>query len=87
MLRDAGGKLTIGRKQELVHLHIDDRSLSRQHAAITQRGQGIYLEDRESANGTWVNDDKLGAEYEAIKLKPGDRVRLGSLDLTFRTET
>lgn len=84
MVDRSGGRLMIGRKRDLVHLWLDDASLSRQHAVIVRRGESLYLEDRESGNGTSVNGEKLGRELVAIKLKSGDRVQLGSVALTLR---
>lgn len=83
-MEENGGKLIIGRKLEMVNLHIDDHSLSRQHATIVRHGHSLYLEDHESSNGTFVNGEKVGGEVEAIKLKSGSSVRLGSVTLTFR---
>ncbi len=59
---------------------VDDKSVSRKHAFIERRGEGWALVDQGSANGTFVNGQKM-AEAE---LRDGDEVRLGMVN--FRVE-
>jgi len=62
-------------------VHLDDPSVSRHHARITVSAEGASLEDLQSKNGTFVRDDKV------VLLRPlsdGDRIRVGSVDLTIR---
>ena len=64
-------------------LPIQDKRLSRRHAAIHYiDGQGFYLVDLNSTNGSFVNGEPI---KQCILLKDGDRVRLGSLAFSFFT--
>jgi DNA-binding winged helix-turn-helix (wHTH) protein len=60
---------------------IDDRSVSRRHAAITCTDDRVTIRDLDSKNGTLVEGAPVRGEVE---LHDGDRVRLGGVDLTFR---
>ena len=59
---------------------VEDRSVSRKHAVIEHRGEGWTVVDQGSANGTFVNGQKV-AEAE---LHDGHELRLGMV--TFRVE-
>jgi pSer/pThr/pTyr-binding forkhead associated (FHA) protein/soluble lytic murein transglycosylase-like protein len=67
------GRVRIGRAAEC-EIVLDDEGVSRQHAAITCRGERCTIEDTGSRNGTFVN----GGRIERAELRPGDRVRLGT---------
>jgi serine/threonine protein kinase len=49
-------------------------AVSRRHARITVAGQGPVLEDLQSANGTYVNNNRI----DRAVLKAGDIVRFGA---------
>ena len=49
-------------------------AVSRRHARITLSGQAPVLEDLRSANGTYVNENRV----DRAVLKPGDVVRFGA---------
>jgi len=71
----------IGRDSCQVSIALPDRRLSRCHAAIQYvEGQGFYLTDLGSSNGSVVNGELIQG---ATLLKDGDRIRLGSLLFTF----
>lgn len=42
-----------------------------------------FLEDLKSANGTYLNDERI---EDAIELKSGDVIRLGSLKFLFEQD-
>jgi pSer/pThr/pTyr-binding forkhead associated (FHA) protein len=70
------GELLIGRAATVDAGRLgDDPELSRRHATVT-RGPGgeLTIEDLGSANGTFVNDERIS---EPRVLQPGDVVRLG----------
>jgi hypothetical protein len=50
--------VTIGRGEES-DIVIPDRNVSRQHIRIFRKGDAFYVEDLQSRNGTWVNDEPL----------------------------
>lgn len=61
---------------------IPDASLSRRHARITVRGGTATLEDLESKNGTFVGETRV---TKPTVLSDGDAVRLGLVNLVFRS--
>src|SRR5690606_28394525 len=48
------GPLTIGRS-EASQVQLHDRSVSRRHVEITRNQHGVYIEDKRSTFGTFVN--------------------------------
>lgn len=61
----------------------DRAGVSRRHARITQRDEAYWLEDLNSVNFTYLNDQRLLPDRPA-RLKDGDLLRLGQLLITFR---
>lgn len=73
---------TIGRNREAA-LPLRDRALSRRHAVILYVPQeGFYLVDLNSMNGSFVNGMRI---RQRLRLKDGDRLRMGSLEFNFFT--
>jgi pSer/pThr/pTyr-binding forkhead associated (FHA) protein len=62
-------RLTIGRGSEC-DLVLDEPEMSRKHAMIENSGDGLYLRDLGSANGTFVN----GVQVKNAVLHPGDQL-------------
>ncbi len=56
------------------------QTLSREHARIRLWRGNLYVEDRYSANGTFLNGIPLRPLQPAV-LESGDRLRLGALQL------
>lgn len=80
ILQQPQGIWTIGRDRQL-SIPIADRRLSRRHAAIQYvKGQGFYLVDLNSTNGSFINGEPV---HGRMPLKDGDRVRLSSLAFSF----
>lgn len=80
-----GSMVTLGResRQDVV---IPDMSVSRFHAFAKPGPDGaLLLQDAGSTNGTSVNGESVltTAAGPARRLKPGDNVRLGHVELTF----
>lgn len=71
---------TIGRGAGC-ELRIDDTYASSEHARIFGRSSAWYVEDLGSTNGTFVNEQRLGAP---AMLAPGDRIRIGTTVLELR---
>ena len=82
-LRQNGGRLILGRKRDLCQLHLPHDSVSRQHAALALRNGALYLEDRNSGNGTILNGKTLTIGSPPVRLKSGDRIKLGEVELMF----
>lgn len=73
---------TIGRNREAA-LPLRDRVLSRRHALILfVHGEGFYLVDLNSMNGSFLNGKRV--EHRQL-LKDGDRLRLGNIEFNFLT--
>ena len=72
------GTLIVGR-QDGVAVHIADRQVSRNHAAITVQNGQLTIEDHASANGTYVNGARVTT---ARALNVGDQVKFGDLVFT-----
>jgi pSer/pThr/pTyr-binding forkhead associated (FHA) protein len=72
-------ELLIGRAVVEDEGRLDDPEISRRHARVT-RGEGgrLTIEDLGSANGTFVNGDRLDAPRP---LEPGDVIRVGQTQL------
>jgi predicted component of type VI protein secretion system len=58
-------------------LVLSDDSVSRRHAMVVRYDDRIILTDLGSTNGTFVN----GRQITQAEVRPGDRLRLGDLDL------
>ncbi len=65
--------ILLGRASDDVPL--TDYTVSRRHAEIRVSGDNWVLEDLKSANGTYVNDNRLAS---AVPLQHGDHIRIGS---------
>lgn len=60
---------------------IADARVSRRHAAVRLEGTRAIVEDLGSANGTWVNEQRV---QEPRVLLPGDTIRVGRTSLEVR---
>ena len=61
-------------------LRIDDPAASRVHARMRFANGRWFVQDMNSARGTFVN----GYRVQAIALNPGDRIRVGTTELEYR---
>jgi pSer/pThr/pTyr-binding forkhead associated (FHA) protein len=78
----AKARITVGRSRES-DIFLPDQWLSRHHAAIEERGDGYWVADLKSKNGTLLNGEPI---REWRRLRPGDVITLGEHTLTFCTE-
>ena len=79
---------TIGREGADLTI-ADDKHVSRKHARITCVDGDYFIEDLDSANGTFLNKTKLAA-HEPISLSPerGERITIGkTTTFTFGEQT
>lgn len=67
----------IGRHSEC-NLSISDGRLSRQHLRVERYGDVFVITDRDSSNGTILNDEPVD---EPKAIKHGDRVELGGFEM------
>jgi DNA-binding winged helix-turn-helix (wHTH) protein len=82
-----GGRATLGEGEHILGrdadaaIVLDSPSVSRRHARIVVGANQATLEDLGSKNGTLLNDRRVG---KAQPLADGDKLRVGSVSLTFR---
>jgi pSer/pThr/pTyr-binding forkhead associated (FHA) protein len=74
----AGEQTRIGRSPE-AEVFLDDVTVSRNHALIVSRRDGLYIDDLGSLNGTYVNRRRI----ESHKLQDGDELQVGKYKLTY----
>lgn len=57
-----------------------ERGVSRNHALITHRDNALHLKDNDSANGTFLNGQRLRPGQIKV-LRDGDDIRVGKVDM------
>jgi pSer/pThr/pTyr-binding forkhead associated (FHA) protein len=77
----AGERMTIGRSPD-AEVFLDDVTVSRNHALLVRRADGLYIDDLGSLNGTYVNRRRI----ESHKLAGGDELQVGKYKLTYLEE-
>ena len=78
-----GEPLSIGRSREADIPLLDDK-VSRVHCGIRLSDGDFYLKDLKPRNGTFVNGQRV---EDTVKLKPGDRIQIGSTVFVLETAT
>jgi pSer/pThr/pTyr-binding forkhead associated (FHA) protein len=73
-----GERMTIGRSPD-ANVFLDDVTVSRNHALLVRRREGLYIDDLGSLNGTYVNRRRI----ESHKLRNGDELQVGKYKLTY----
>ena len=73
-----GDQMRIGRSPD-AEVFLDDVTVSRNHALLVRRRDGLYIDDLGSLNGTYVNRKRI----ESHKLVDGDELQVGKYKLTF----
>ena len=76
-----GERNTIGRSPE-AEVFLDDVTVSRNHALLVRRRDGLYIDDLGSLNGTYVNRRRI----ESHRLQDGDELQVGKYKLTYLEE-
>ncbi len=77
-----GGEAVLIGRDPQSDLVLDDRRVSRKHAEIRLRLGRYTLYDLQSTNGTYVNGRRIAEKV----LDDGDRLSIGGLEITFRSE-
>ena len=70
---------TVGRNPK-ADIFLNDQTVSRDHAELIRSGEIVIVRDRGSLNGTYVN----GTVVDEAELRDGDRLQIGTFQLTFR---
>ncbi len=73
-----GEQMMIGRSPDAA-VFLDDVTVSRNHALLVRRRDGLYVDDLGSLNGTYVNRRRI----ESHKLQNGDELQVGKYKLTY----
>ncbi len=71
-------RTTAGRSTE-ADIFLDDVTVSRKHAEFVREGQGFWVRDVGSLNGTYVNRERI----DQVLLHAGDEVQIGKFRMTF----
>jgi FHA domain len=74
--------LTLGRGAQNDVSLAHDEFASATHARVEPRPDGVWVQDRGSTNGTFLNGARL---ERPRRLSPGDVVRVGETDLRYET--
>ncbi|MGL5353258.1 MAG: FHA domain-containing protein [Clostridium sp.] len=69
------GPITIGRKEGNT-VQLTDQYASGNHARLIVKNNEVYIEDLNSTNGVFVNEEKID---QREKLRPNDKIRIGSV--------
>ncbi len=75
------GEFVVGRSTDC-QLSLDDPLVSRRHAVLKVRRDGVSVQDFGSRNGVLVNGVKISGERE---LSPGDKVSIGSQEMVLHS--
>ena len=73
-----GDQMRIGRSPD-AEVFLDDVTVSRNHALLVRRREGLFIDDLGSLNGTYVNRRRI----ESHKLVDGDELQIGKYKLTY----
>lgn len=73
-------EITIGR-DPASDCHLPDETISARHARLTFHHNQWWLEDLQSTNGTFLNQERL--DYPTV-IVTGDEMRCGTVDMTIR---
>ena len=71
-------RMRVGRSPE-AEVFLDDVTVSRNHAVLVRRRDGLYIDDLGSLNGSYVNRRRI----ESHMLQHGDELQIGKYKLTF----
>ena len=70
---------TIGRKNgnDIV---IKEPYISNDHVKLYIKEEGVFIEDMDSANGTYLNEDRI---LDMVMLRNGDRIKIGQVEFLY----
>jgi len=71
-------RMSIGRSPD-AGVFLDDVTVSRNHALLVRRRDGLYIDDLGSLNGTYVNRRRI----ESHRLADGDEIQVGKYKLSY----
>jgi pSer/pThr/pTyr-binding forkhead associated (FHA) protein len=71
-------RTSIGRSPDC-EIFLDDVTVSRQHALLTEKNGQFFIQDEGSLNGTFLNRRRI----ESAPVEDGDEIQIGKYRLTF----
>lgn len=71
-------RMSVGRTPD-ASVFLDDVTVSRNHALLVRRRDGLYIDDLGSLNGTYVNRRRI----ESHRLADGDEIQIGKYKLSY----
>jgi len=71
-------RMSIGRAPDAA-VFLDDVTVSRNHALLVRRRDGLHIDDLGSLNGTYVNRRRI----ESHELTDGDEIQIGKYKLSY----
>jgi FHA domain len=92
-LKTDEGMCVLGRSDPVIDLYpevdltafgAEKKGVSRRHAKILKTSEGIFIEDLNSTNFTFLNDLRLEPEMQ-YPLREGDEIRLGYFVMLYRS--
>ena len=72
------GRITVGRRRNC-DIVLDNPAVSGDHALVERIGRDVYLEDRDSTNGTYLNGKRVRRQM----LRFGDEIRVARYTLRY----
>ncbi len=82
MIYDLDGDIVLGRGDR-AEIRLEDPFASSSHARVYEQGNIMVIEDLDSTNGTYLNEELLQTPRP---LHPGDRVRIGDSEFSFEVD-
>ncbi|MFL5339969.1 MAG: SpoIIE family protein phosphatase [Gemmataceae bacterium] len=79
---EVGEEFIMGRSPDC-QIHIPNNAVSRQHAKIVRNQTAFFIEDLESRNGTFVNNQAIAARTQ---LKDNDKIKICDWMFAFHVE-
>ena len=78
-LNEDRNKVVVGRGRKESDYRLPTTQISRVHASIQAENGVIFVEDKNSTNGTYVNSNRVPAN-EQIKINRGDIVSFANIE-------
>ena len=82
MIYDLDGDIVLGRGDR-AEIRLEDPFASSRHARVYEQGDIVVIEDLDSTNGTYLNEELLQTPRP---LHPGDRLRIGDSEFEFEVD-
>ncbi|HTL50967.1 MAG TPA: ATP-binding protein [Planctomycetota bacterium] len=88
--RQRGKRIALNRKQPMSmgrnrsnDLPVEDEAASRHHAQVTWKSDQFIVEDLNSSNGTYLNDERV---TQPMPIRHGDRLAIGDTVMLFQLQ-